>query len=45
MTLTANKELRQAMNSSQINPRCLDNIKSGGLEKHFINEIMNDVSY
>ena len=26
-------------------PRCLDQIKPGGLGTHFINEIMDDVSY
>ena len=31
--------------SSQIKPRCLDQIKPGGLGTHFINEIMDDVSY
>ena len=31
--------------SSQIKPRCLDQIKSGGLGTHFINEFMDDISY
>ncbi|MZG52650.1 MAG: ATP-binding protein [Nitrospinae bacterium] len=31
--------------SSEIMPRCLDQIKPGGLGTHFINEIMDDVSY
>ena len=31
--------------SSEIKPRCLDQIKPGGLGTHFINEIMDDVSY
>jgi hypothetical protein len=30
---------------SQIKPRCLDHIKSGGLGTHFINEFMDDISY
>ena len=31
--------------SSQIKPRCVNEIKPGGLGTHFINEIMDDVSY
>ena len=31
--------------SSQIKPRCLEEVKPGGLGTHFINEIMDDVSY
>jgi anti-sigma regulatory factor (Ser/Thr protein kinase) len=31
--------------SSQIKPRCLEEIKPGGLGTHFINEIMDEVSY
>jgi anti-sigma regulatory factor (Ser/Thr protein kinase) len=31
--------------SSEIKPRCLDQIRSGGLGTHFINEIMDDVCY
>jgi len=31
--------------TSQIKPRCLDDIKPGGLGTHFINEIMDEVSY
>ena len=31
--------------SSQIKTRCLDQIKSGGLGTHFINEFMDEVSY
>ena len=31
--------------SSQIKPRCLDQIKSGGLGTHLINEFMDEISY
>ena len=31
--------------SRQIKPRCLEEVKPGGLGTHFINEIMDDVSY
>ena len=32
-------------NTSQIKPRCLDDVKPGGLGTHFMNEIMDEVSY
>jgi anti-sigma regulatory factor (Ser/Thr protein kinase) len=31
--------------TSKIKPRCLEEIKPGGLGTHFINEIMDEVSY
>mgnify|MGYP002630798350 FL=1 len=31
--------------SSEIKPRCLEQVKPGGLGTHFINEIMDEVNY
>ena len=31
--------------TSQIKPRCLDDLKPGGLGTHFMNEIMDEVNY
>jgi len=32
-------------NTSQIKPRCLDDVKPGALGTHFMNEIMDEVNY